>query len=51
VSEDLTWRIVLLSVVFMADLTVLIKLIREELRDWYANGSVGRIQLFLAGNG
>jgi hypothetical protein len=34
VSEDMVWRVVLLSVVFLTDLVVFIGLCREELRDW-----------------
>jgi hypothetical protein len=34
VSEDMVWRVALLSVVFLTDLIVFIGLCREELRDW-----------------
>lgn len=33
-SMDLEWRIVLLSVVFLTDLVVFMRLCRAELRDW-----------------
>ncbi|HUJ99723.1 MAG TPA: hypothetical protein VLV85_15840 [Stellaceae bacterium] len=33
-SEDMVWRVALLSVVFLTDLIVFIGLCREELRDW-----------------
>ena len=37
--ENLTWRVVLLSVVFVTDLVMVIGLVREELRDWRLNRS------------
>jgi hypothetical protein len=34
VSEDMVWRVALLSVVFLTDIIVFIGLCREEIRDW-----------------
>jgi hypothetical protein len=39
VIENLTLRVVLLSVVFVTDLVMVIGLVREELRDWRLNRS------------
>jgi hypothetical protein len=36
-SSDLEWRVALLSVVFLTDLVVFMRLCREELRDWRAH--------------
>ena len=41
VSVDLLWRIVVLAVVFGADLVVFIGLLRDELRDWRADDRTG----------
>ena len=42
-SSDLEWRIALLSVVFLTDLVVFMRLCRDELRDWRAHrGDTGR---------
>jgi hypothetical protein len=40
VSEDMVWRVALLSVVFLTDIVVFIGLCREEIRDWRARRSV-----------
>jgi hypothetical protein len=34
VSEDMVWRVALLSVVFLTDIIVFIGLCREEIGDW-----------------
>jgi hypothetical protein len=42
-SSDLEWRIALLSVVFLTDILVFMRLCRDELRDWRAHrGDTGR---------
>ena len=40
VSEDMVWRVALLSVVFLTDIIVFIGLCREEIRDWRGRRSV-----------
>ncbi len=39
-SEDMVWRVALLSVVFLTDIIVFIGLCREEIRDWRGRRSV-----------
>jgi hypothetical protein len=38
-SSELEWRVAFLSVVFLTDVVVFIRLCREELRDWRAQRS------------
>ena len=40
VSEDMVWRVALLSVVFLTDIIVFIGLCRDEIRDWRGRRSV-----------
>ncbi|HZB91623.1 MAG TPA: hypothetical protein VE397_09290 [Stellaceae bacterium] len=41
-SEDLVWRVALLTVVFVTDIVVFVGLCREELRDWRAGRNAAR---------
>jgi hypothetical protein len=42
-SSELEWRVALLSVVFLTDVMVFMRLCRDELRDWRAHrGDRGR---------
>jgi hypothetical protein len=38
-SSELEWRVALLSVVFLTDVVVFMRLCREEFRDWRAQRS------------